>query len=184
MPNITHTFKRSSFSFQFSAARDIKAGEQLFYAYCNVNQTASERKADLAPYGVVCQCICCANATPNTDKLRREFICRIAQYRVDAERWAKMPNLSVSVLKPVLELKEEMIKEGLHSQVQAYSILLEACLRIYVQLGMKEKLIATSRSFVITNLCPRMGCDSSISRLSPVFLRFSTLLDFEIFSTE
>ena len=139
MPNIRHTFKRSSFSFQFSAARGIKAGEQLFYAYCNVNQTASERKADLAPYGVICQCICCVNASPKTDKLRRELIHRISQYRVDAERWAKMPNLSVSVLKPVLELKEEMIKEGLHSQVQAYSILLEACLRIYVQLGMKEE---------------------------------------------
>ena len=45
-----------------------------------------------------------------------------------------MSNLSVSVLKPVLELEEEMIKEGLHSQVQVYSILLEACLRIYVQI--------------------------------------------------
>jgi len=139
MPNITHTFKRSSFSFQFSASRDINAGEQLFYAYCGMNQSASERKAELAPYGLVCQCPSCVNATPKTDKLRREFTYRIDRYRLRAERWAKMSNLTVSVLKPVLELKEEMIKEGLHSQEDDYSTLLEVCLRIYVQLGMKEE---------------------------------------------
>jgi len=52
LPNVSHVFKLSAFAMVFLATRDIKSGEQLFYSYCAVDQSASGRKADLAPYGI------------------------------------------------------------------------------------------------------------------------------------
>ncbi|PPQ93633.1 hypothetical protein CVT25_000819, partial [Psilocybe cyanescens] len=63
-PNIDNAFAMASSSFQFRASRDIEAGEQLFHSYCGVDLTATERKAELAPYGIVCSCAACAHATP------------------------------------------------------------------------------------------------------------------------
>ena len=51
-PNIDHVFNLSAFSMTFFVIRDVKAGEQLFYSYCGIKKSASERKAELAPYGI------------------------------------------------------------------------------------------------------------------------------------
>ncbi len=79
MPNIRQSFKVSSFSVQFNATKDIKAGEQLCYAYCPLGKSASERQAELEPYGFVCNCSACVNATPETDHLRKTFMSNINQ---------------------------------------------------------------------------------------------------------
>jgi hypothetical protein len=73
LPNVDYRFKLSAFAMIFYATRDIKAGEQLFYSYCAINQSASERKAELAPYGITCACASCVHATPETDALRKTF---------------------------------------------------------------------------------------------------------------
>ena len=65
VPNVQSYFKLNSFSMQFYARRDIKAGDQLFYSYCLAHGNLAERQAELAPYGFVCKCAAaCVNATP------------------------------------------------------------------------------------------------------------------------
>lgn len=46
-------------SYELRALRDIKAGEQLFYDYCVLSGTSTERAKLLAPYGIKCQCPAC-----------------------------------------------------------------------------------------------------------------------------
>jgi hypothetical protein len=69
MPNVRYYFKLNSFSMQFYALRDIKAGEQLFYSYCEPDGNLAHRQAELAPYGFVCKCPACVNATPKLGKM-------------------------------------------------------------------------------------------------------------------
>jgi len=99
------------------ASRDIKAGEQLFYTYCDVLSTAAERKLSLARYGINCTCAACANATPETDALRRTFGARVRAYFYCTAAWhsnGDSPN--ESTLKEMFEFQKEMIKEGLHTR--------------------------------------------------------------------
>jgi hypothetical protein len=80
----------------FHATWDIKAGEQLFYSCCDIKQSASERKAELAPYGIT-QCICasCVHATPETDMLRKTFDAHVHEYLMQScgnlGRFAEVP---------------------------------------------------------------------------------------------
>src|SRR5258705_484014 len=73
-----HSFNISSFSVQFTALRDIKAGEQLYHSYCSEARTKAERQTDLAPYGFSCNCLACVNATPASDNLRKTFRERVS----------------------------------------------------------------------------------------------------------
>ena len=88
LPNVTYAFKLSAFAMVFMASRDIKAGEQLFFSYCDPEQPASKRRADLAPYGIA-QCICssCVNATPETDDIRTTYHARVAEYERRSLKW-------------------------------------------------------------------------------------------------
>ena len=98
----------------FFAARDIKAGEQLFYSYCSIEKSASQRKAELAPYGIT-QCICaaCVNATPETDALRKTFNERVQEYRRQRMIWQQLPRFPVEILDELLEFQRAVIAEGL-----------------------------------------------------------------------
>lgn len=99
----------------FFASRDIKAGEQLFYSYCGLEQIASERKAELAPYGITqCTCASCVNATPETDTLRKTFIERVQEYRRQRVIWQQFPRrLPVEILDELLDFKRAVLAEGL-----------------------------------------------------------------------
>jgi hypothetical protein len=101
-------FSLASFSLQFSATRDIKAGDQLCYAYCRLGQSASERQAELDPYGFVCKCSACVNATPESDKFRKTFEAKVIQVTSLIKR---DPN--IRLLQSLLKFEQEMIREGL-----------------------------------------------------------------------
>ncbi|KAF8961403.1 hypothetical protein BDZ97DRAFT_2060107 [Flammula alnicola] len=94
MPNIWQKFKLDCFSLQFTASRDIKAGEQMFYSYCGVYP------------GVICECSACVNATPETDKLRKEIDKRFEIYDL----------ITRKDLDEMFRFQEGAVKEGLHSQ--------------------------------------------------------------------
>jgi len=50
-PNAVIGFSIKSFSIQFHAAKDIKAGEEVFCSYICLEQSAKEREEKLSPYG-------------------------------------------------------------------------------------------------------------------------------------
>ena len=108
MPNVGTEFSTPSFSFQCSATIDIKAGEQLFYAYCDIYQSVAERQLDLASYGIVCTCPACTHATPETDKLRTEYQKIAMNYILEGKRPDRLTSGGVrfaeTVIKPVIKL--------------------------------------------------------------------------------
>jgi len=57
--NVRTKFDIPTFALHVITKRAIKAGEQLFYCYCEANQSVKERQRELAPYGFVCQCEAC-----------------------------------------------------------------------------------------------------------------------------
>jgi hypothetical protein len=99
----------------FFAARDIKAGEQLFYSYCGLEQIASERKAELAPYGITqCTCASCVNATPETDAFRKTFTERVQEYRRQRVVWQQHPRrFPIEILDELLDFQRAVLAEGL-----------------------------------------------------------------------
>jgi SET domain len=142
MPNVQIVFSTPSFSFQCSASVDIKAGEQLFYAYCEVDEPVAKRQAGLAPYGIVCSCPACTHATPETDKLRTEYR-KIAKNYIVNGIWNKTTSSSggrvaESAIEPVIRFKDALIREGFHftSEYKAMILLLQ---NFYEGIGMKEK---------------------------------------------
>ncbi|EDR10227.1 uncharacterized protein LACBIDRAFT_316887 [Laccaria bicolor S238N-H82] len=132
-PNTTHHFDMASLSFQLRAIRDIKQGEELFYAYCDILRTKSERAEELAPYGVVCVCPGCVGATKETDLLRSELAKRIAKLRADHHVWMKdhsRPNVLVASLKLIAEIE----KEGL-TDAPSFIVLLRMVVEVYSASG-------------------------------------------------
>ena len=63
-------FDIPTFPIKITALRDIEAGQQLFYCYCDFFQSTKERQKQLAAFNFVCQCRACVNTTPESDKLR------------------------------------------------------------------------------------------------------------------
>jgi hypothetical protein len=120
VPNVIPSFKISSFSFQFVAARDIKAGEELYCAYIDLARTKAERQTDLAPYGFSCNCSACVNATPATDKLRKTFKDQVS--RLEARK--NQQELMADVVASGKLLAAEMVAEGLDITFDFFSLLL------------------------------------------------------------
>jgi len=117
---------------QFYALRDIKAGEQLFYSYCYIKSNLADRQAELAPYGFVCKCPACLNATPETDKLRSTIETEIPRV---AELLAQSPE---AALEEALRLEELCVEEGL--DVDPQFVLLALAIRLaYGRLGRREE---------------------------------------------
>ena len=113
MPNLRVDFDIPTFSLWFIAQRDIKAGEQFFYCYCQADRSVKERRRQLATYGFVCQCKACVNATPESDKLREEKNDRLQKIFDEEEAMFANPRFSIRSLDPLLELEKEIVKEGL-----------------------------------------------------------------------
>lgn len=119
---------------QYTAIRDIKAGEQLFYAYCNPMQPVKERQNDLEKYMFVCKCTACENATPESDKLREK-------YGIDEKKmssgWKKVlsgTEFKGDSLKSLLNMEKEIMKAGLDFWMP-FPVLLNAIAEVYVKLG-------------------------------------------------
>lgn len=66
--NAMFNFSLSSFSMQFHAMCDIKAGEEIFYAYTNIYLPAAHHCKKLESYGFTCACTACSHATLESDK--------------------------------------------------------------------------------------------------------------------
>ena len=138
MPNVRKEFSTPSFSFQFSAIIDIKAGEQLFYAYCGIDQSVAKRQAELAPYGIVCSCPACTHATPETDKLRTEYRKMSMDYIINGTGVTSGRRVAESAIKPAIQFKDALIREGLHytSEYKAMILLIQ---NFYEGIGKKEE---------------------------------------------
>jgi hypothetical protein len=137
MPNVKIVFSTPSFSFQCSAIVDIKAGEELFYGYCGIDQPVARRQVELAPYGIVCSCSACTHATPETDKLRTEYRKIAMDFILNGAR-VTTPRVAESAIKPVMQFKDALIREGFHytSEYKAMILLIRD---FYEGIGMKEK---------------------------------------------
>ncbi|KXN91923.1 SET domain-containing protein 5 [Leucoagaricus sp. SymC.cos] len=139
MPNVDHSFSIPSFSFKFHATLDIKAGEQLFFSYCGTDQSKAERHAELAPYGVVCDCPACEHATPETDQLRKDYRNRVKEYTFKISQWVLGSGMiEESRIDEVLKFRGALIKEGLH-MTSDYKALVLMIQLFYEKLGLKEK---------------------------------------------
>jgi hypothetical protein len=145
MPNVKIEFATPSFSFQCSALVDIKAGEQLFYSYCRVDQPAAERQVGLAPYSLVCSCLACKHATPETDKLRTEYRKIAMDYIINQNYpWnrvsvsARRGAVAEKAVEPVVKFKDALIKEGFH-YTSEYKGMICVLQNFYEDIGMREK---------------------------------------------
>ncbi|PPR01650.1 LOW QUALITY PROTEIN: hypothetical protein CVT26_013111 [Gymnopilus dilepis] len=136
-PNIFQEFSTSSFSFQFEALSNIKAGEELFLTYIPLGAAVTERRAMLAKYGFVCHCTACDNATPESDKLRREYEHLEEQYMANIN-WSGRGSVEEREIQPVLELRDALKKEGL-MVTKAYKSTIVMLAVFYKAIGMPEK---------------------------------------------
>ncbi|KDR71704.1 hypothetical protein GALMADRAFT_74705 [Galerina marginata CBS 339.88] len=138
-PNILHKFSLASFSLQFYAEVDIKKGDQFFYSYCAENQSVADRQNQLSGYGFVCTCPACANATPESDKLREEYAQQAKQYCQTIARWnSSTLKRSESAIDPILKFREALIKEGLNASGN-YRDLTTRIVQFYSKRGLTEK---------------------------------------------
>ncbi|KAJ3515326.1 hypothetical protein NLJ89_g1837 [Agrocybe chaxingu] len=136
MPNVTTSFALASFSMQFVATREIKAGEQLFYSYCMVFQSAADRQEELAPYGFECRCPACVNATPERDRLRIEFQDKVLSLLRDG-LWMRNPP-DRDLLGWMLRYDREVVAEGLNSQ-RMYRFVASIIGNMLTRLGMHHQ---------------------------------------------
>jgi len=116
---------------QFYAIKDIKAGEQLFYSYCEPDSNLAQRRAEIAPYSFVCKCPACVNATSATDKLRNTFRTQIEKFE---EKLASSSRLDKTAVYNAVRLEKDMVKEGLDVEPQFVTLLTAIC-SAYARLG-------------------------------------------------
>ena len=152
LPNVSHAFKLSAFAMVFMASRDIKAGEQIFYSYCGIQQSAADRKAELAPYGIE-QCICtaCVNATPETDTLRKTFSARVKEYKSQSVTWERLPKgrkLPVETLDGILNYQKAVVKEGLDVNDNYWTEFLPALSTAFRKSGKPTEEMVVIREFM------------------------------------
>jgi hypothetical protein len=151
MPNVRRSFKLASFSLQFSAIRDIKAGEQLSYAYCRLGQSASERQAELDPYGFVCKCSACVKATPESDNFRKTFRSKVVQLTTLMKR---DPN--ITLLESLLKFEQEMIREGLDGLTEFLTLAMMISV-IYTRSGMTKEAMEYDKIVMAFEKIPNNG---------------------------
>ncbi|KAJ7782617.1 hypothetical protein B0H16DRAFT_1682069 [Mycena metata] len=70
-PNTAPRFNMSSFSYRLYALRDIAEGEELTFQYTDVSQPAAQRNERLRPYGFVCDCAACKDATASDARRKK-----------------------------------------------------------------------------------------------------------------
>jgi hypothetical protein len=136
VPNTLRHFTLHNFSLQFFAARDIKAGEQLFSSYCSSHAGLADRQDELSLYGFVCKCSACANATPESDHLRMTYTAQLFMLQnkiVNGQRTKTM-------LEDALELERALIKEGLDSHLEIIQ-LMEVIMVLHIMCGEMEEAL-------------------------------------------
>ncbi|KAJ7716515.1 hypothetical protein B0H16DRAFT_1388840, partial [Mycena metata] len=70
-PNTAPRFNMSSFSYRLYALRDIAEGEELTFQYTDVSQPAAQRNERLRPYGFICDCAACKDATASDARRKK-----------------------------------------------------------------------------------------------------------------
>src|SRR5260221_12441321 len=105
-PNVDMNFDIPTFSMQIVANRNIEAGQQLFYCYCGIFQSAKERQSQLLTmFNFACKCKHCVNTTPESDKLRLEMKDRIEKITEEAVKVLANPQFNLCSLDPWLKLE-------------------------------------------------------------------------------
>lgn len=129
-----------TFTLRFAAARDIKAGSQIYVNYLDIALPKAERQEKLLRYDFECTCRACVNATPESEKLRMSSVEMITDWTKQAESdWLKKPNLRESVLRPLLNTKKQMEKDGLDIHETGYFNLLIVIHKVYEKVGNRMK---------------------------------------------
>lgn len=103
--------------------------------------SAQDRQKILANhYGIVCECFACANATPESDRLRLECVQQIRYFAKLSDEWVNHPGdcLSEQVLEPVFELQEAIEKECLDIEPE-FMVLLVVIYKVYTRMGLTAK---------------------------------------------
>jgi len=139
-PNVQIRFDIPTFSLQVITRRDVEAGDQLFHCYCDPYQPVKERRRQLAEgYSFKCQCKACVEATPETDKLRKEMEGNIQKIIDEKEEMFANPQFSIRSFAPLLELEKEIVKEGL-DWGEMFSNLIYVIMEAYFILKDKPKV--------------------------------------------
>jgi len=146
-PNAEFDFSLGSFSLQFHALREIKAGEEIFFSYTDEYVPAADRRKQLEPYGFICICTACSRATPASDKLRQTSAsemrildaryCTAKEY--DQRKNNGMRMIREIILPKVLDFRRRLKEEGLDVMFGPYlrsTLLLHD---LHIDLGMLEE---------------------------------------------
>jgi len=134
-PNVCNVFNITSFSGQLRAVRDIKEGEEIFVAYCDVDMLTADRQKKLEPYGFQCACRSCKD--PKSDGILRAIIDStkgMEGYRPMGSRADEARRLEES-----LKWLEKIEEQGLQ-QMNAYERHMEAVIMASMALGKIENI--------------------------------------------
>ena len=116
VPNAVFDFDPDSFSILYTATRKIKSGDQIFLAYVPVAMPLAQRRQAMARYKFICQCDACANATTESDKLRRSFHLDLNDIARSVSTASGRTPATRDLMNRTLRLKAAMEKEGLESE--------------------------------------------------------------------
>ena len=143
VPNVCQKFSITSFSNQIIAIRDIKAGEEILYPYCDLLLPVAGLREALAPYGFTCSCRTCSTASPESDGFRQTCHENVARYQriydLALELGEGTDDIKKMVLRPAAELRGRMQEEGLGGMSEQFvgvTILLH---KAYTKVGMEEE---------------------------------------------
>ncbi|KIM38880.1 hypothetical protein M413DRAFT_238919 [Hebeloma cylindrosporum] len=142
-PNVCQKFSMASFSNQIFAIRDIKAGEEILYPYCDPFLPVADRREKLAPYGFTCTCRACSAATPESDKFRQTCKENIARYQriYDVALGLRQGNDDIrkKVLGPAAAMRDRMMEEGLGGMYEEFVDVTVLLHKAYTKLAVQEE---------------------------------------------
>lgn len=134
MPNAVFDFDPDSFSVLYTATRKIKSGDQIFLGYVPAAMTLAHRRQAMARYKFICQCPACANATTESDNLRRTFQLDLNDIAQSVSTVSNRTPETRDLMNRTLRLKAAMEKEGLESEPR-FSELYAALAGLYQLMG-------------------------------------------------
>ncbi|KAF9262218.1 SET domain-containing protein [Marasmius fiardii PR-910] len=148
-PNIFRHFDRVTFAMEFRAARDIKAGEEIFTQYTDPASVKSQRQKELNPYGFQCGCGSCKAF--DSDLVRCQLVLglpALVGYKRFAVFLMAPTTLSESyVVKQSLEQVNLIERAGL--EVSAwYKTHLRFLVEVYCAIGDARKALICEFSFL------------------------------------
>ena len=111
-PNVVQDFSLPLLSLIFIAVRDIKKGEQIFYSYTDIYQSAVARQRDVSKYGFRCTCKACTGDTSEIDKFRATYSEELTKLFAYQKRFLQNPFVKEKALDPVYRLKAAAINAG------------------------------------------------------------------------